>query len=115
MQPARAIGCEKAHGIGAWLPATALLVLSLPLPLLSASPVPTSEALVIFRPGVSARDAFLLATGAGASVIGQGMLPNSVVVAPGAGADAGSLREADALVILATGGFLCRPNERVVR
>lgn len=113
MRTARAIGCEKEHGLGAWLPAMALLVLSLPLLLLSASPVPTNKALVIFRPGVSARDAFLLATGAGASVIGQGVLSNSVVVAPGA--DAGSLREAGALVILAASGFLCGTQERGVR
>jgi len=110
---ARAFRSERQGGLAAWLPAVALLVLSLPLLLLSASPVSTSEALVIFRPGISARDAFLLATGAGASVIGQGALSNSVVVAPGA--DAGSLREAGALIILAARGFLCGRRERDVR
>lgn len=99
--------------LSAWLPPIALLVLSLPLLLISASPVKTSQALVIFRPGISAHEAFMLATGAGALVIGRGILANSVVVAPGA--DAGSLRGAGAMIIVAADGFLCGTQERIVQ
>ncbi len=113
MHTAHAARTQKQGGLRACLPAAALLTLSLPVLLVSVAPVSTSEPLVAFRPGVSAREAFLLATGAGASVIGPGAFANSVVVAPGA--DAVSLREAGALLIIAAAGFLCGSTQGAVR